>query len=288
MKKLLTIGIVFALVLMLSAGVMAWEHLYSSDTELVPPDFANWYENYWNANELGAATQVLDLKGDDTYTTIKGVLTWRDDIVTDVDDQHINLKLDTIAMIPCYLEMELVGNAGYTKAKSIGAGAIVDYHKTGSHRMGFRPELGGFIDADWNFLGIDAEVIATSLDNEDFSTLGPGVYIAACDMWTANLYGNVPYDFRVDATALSQGDRDLFMDMRYLTGSIINIEGFNDFGDDAIEVVGLGSGENGEYDFGEFEICTVNTVLMQFRVPFEECAPAGLYHGTITFRMSTV
>ncbi len=268
MKKMLTLGLVLALMMMFSVGVMATDPDTGQPFEIDE----GWYENYSEANNLLPATQK-DLKTGN-FRTVAGVTITGDtpDYNEDafIGDQEINVTISTAALIPCYLEMELIGNGGYTKGKSVGADAVLDINRENeSHWMLFHPDFGGFMDSDWNLLG-DSDVV-------DFSTLGTGAgtFLNACDMWTANLFANVDYGFDVDASPLvGPNNIELSMDMR-ATSPDVTLESY-EFLD-----IGLANVFNGD-------ALESASIFMQFRVPYNNTLEAGQYDGDITFMMYSI
>ena len=269
MKKMLILGLVFSLIMMFTVGVMA-EDPTTNEAFIIDE---GWYANYSEAQDLLPATQE-DLRIGTSYVTVSGVTVTGDtpdyDVGDFIGDQEINVTISTAALIPCYLEMELIGNGGYTKGKSIGADAVLDIDRTEeSHWMLFHPDFGGFMDADWNLLG-EGDIV-------DFSTLGPeaGTFLNACDMWTANLFANVDYGFDVDASPLEGPDNtELFMDMR-ATSPDATLVGY-EFLD-----IGLANVFNGQ-------ALESASIFMQFRVPFNNELIAGQYDGEITFKMYSI
>lgn len=269
MKKILIIGLAIGVVTLFSLSVLAQDPVTEEDFVIDE----GWYNNYSEAQEILSATQVKTATGTN-HVTVDGVkVTGNTPDYSEEDyigDQEINVTINTSAMIPCYLEMELVGNAGYTKAKSIGANAVANVDRTSeSHWMLFNPEFGGMMDSDWNLLATE--------DVQDFSTLGldNGYYINACDIWTANLFGNIAYGFDINASPLTNGSDSFNMDMR-LTGEDISETG----GDEYLAL--------GQANLGSFGALDETSLFMQFRVPFNRDVPAGQYDGDVTFSMYSV
>lgn len=266
MKKILILALAFAVVMMFSVGVMAEDPTTNEPFEIDK----GWYTNYTEANDLLPAHQEKTEIGTQ-YKTVEGVTVTGDtpDYNADdyIGDQAVNVKINTSALIPCYLEMELIGNGGYSKGKSIGADAESNIDRTDEgHWMLFHPEFGGFMDSAWNLLG-NADVV-------DFSTLGPnsGTYLNACDMWTANLFANVDYGFDVVASPLvGPNDIELLMDMRVTSPDVTLPVG---------EFLEIGTAEVFEGDALE-----AASIFMQFRVPYNNTLEAGQYDGDITFMM---
>ncbi|MFW6256892.1 MAG: hypothetical protein ACOC2O_02000 [Bacillota bacterium] len=284
MKKIIIFSLITAVVMMFSVGVLADQ---VGPDPITNEDFEidqGWYKNYSDAQDILSTTQeYTDIDTD--YKTVEEVEVTGD--VPDygeeeIGDQKIKVKINTSALIPCYLEMELIGNAGLTKAKSIGAGEEANIDRTDEeHWMLFNPKFGGIMDEDWNLLA-DGDV-------EEYSSLGPdnNHYINACDMWTANLYANIDYGFKVDASPLVNINNDeysLKMDMRVTNEEIIDISSTNTSGK---EYTDLGEADIGE-DLGDFDALEDTSLYMQFRVPFSSDVPAGQYDGDVTFCMYTI
>ena len=281
MKKLFVCGLVVSLVMLFSVGVLAVDPLTGENFEINE----GWYTNYSNAQEILSDTWSETATGS-SHVTVQGVTTSGNTPDYNEGDfignQEINVTINTSALIPCYLEMELTGNAGYTHAKSVGVDAQANIDRRNeSHWMLFNPEFGGLMDASWNLLG-----------NADINSmgLGEGLFINACDMWNAKLFANIPYGFDVEATALSNGSEEFNMDMR-VAGQYVDISGNgNGHGhgnqpnqnpiDNFVEYSTLGTANIGTY--GALEDADI---FMQFRVPFNDQVPAGQYDGDITFSM---
>ena len=195
------------------------------------------------------------------------------DIVYEQVDQEVAVKIRTRANIPCYLELELVGNAGYTKGKSVGAGSQGVIDRTGeNHWMLFDSAFGGFVGENWE-----------SIDTVTFSNIRPGgslnpgvgvAYLQACDMWTANMFANIAYGFGVSATPLTSPavPDELPLLMRY---NLLNAWS-GDFDISAAEAL-----------IGPFAALAETTVYMQFKVEYG-LVPAGVYQGDVTFRMYSI
>ena len=276
MKKMLTLGLVLAFMMMFTVGVMADAHDAGSGF-----DEPNWsygsgifadyeaFENFFDS-ETDIAAEYKTI----TNARVTGSL---DEILYDAGDQDGLIKINTLANIPCYLELELIGNAGYSKLKSLGAGSsgIVDRTEE-NHWMFFDTNFGGLVNAEWESIG----------EGEAFSDIGPNnedreIYIQACDMWTANLYANVDYGFSVSATPLSNGSEELNIEMRHTE---LNVPGWTEAG-----VLPTAEPVDPDYDYqvGTWDALEAATVYMQFRVPFD-AVPAGAYEGDITFKVYSI
>ncbi|MFW6027143.1 MAG: hypothetical protein ACOCRX_12480, partial [Candidatus Woesearchaeota archaeon] len=146
MKKIIIFSLITAVVMMFSVGVLADQVGPDPETNQDFEINEGWYENYDDAQDILSTTQEnTEIHVD--YKTVEGVTVTGDTPAygnEDIGDQEINVKINTSALIPCYLEMELIGNAGLTEAKSIGAGAKADIDRTDEeHWMLFNPKFGG-------------------------------------------------------------------------------------------------------------------------------------------------
>ncbi len=255
MKKVVVLSLAVCLIMLFSGVVMAsqWSD-WESDKGI--------FENY-TASKFFALSDTTRASGGD-YVVVK-TMTTTGTIRENWDDQRATVTVRADAYIPCYLELELIGNRGYTKVKSIGPTEDTTlYHGSNSVFMLFHPELTGTMDKDWNFLDIA---------NAGFSTIGPDrdVYIHACDMFKANILGNVLYGFSVSADAFTGvGDHEFYMDMRYTLDDGATWE----------------EATIGFEEIGEFGALDEETVFMQFRVPFAN-VEAGKYTTTVTFAIYT-
>ncbi|MFW6294825.1 MAG: hypothetical protein ACOC1M_03780 [Halanaerobium sp.] len=182
-------------------------------------------------------------------------------------DQEINYTVSAYAEIPGYLEMNFFGNGAYMNATNLGE-VNGDGYENNDHLMLFDTEYGGVVDGSWEF------VDSGDLNPEDVIAEDSEIYIQGCDIFTANLFANVPYGFSVSSEGLGNGE--LPIEMRALNGDLDN-NGEGDWSatetlvDDGIEV-------------GDYEALEEAQVNMQFRVPFNQVA-AGVYEGDITFSM---
>ena len=125
MKKMLTLGLVFAMVMMFAVGVMAQQGVDEPDWTL--NEAGGIFENYKAFKTFFDDRAVLSTNGpaDLDYQTITNakIIGSPGDIQYAAGNQDGLVKIKTLANIPCYLEMELIGNAGNTKIKSMGAGS---------------------------------------------------------------------------------------------------------------------------------------------------------------------
>jgi len=187
-------------------------------------------------------------------------------------DQEINYTIPAYAEIPCYLEMNLFGNGAYMNATNVGEGATTEV--TGAdHWMLFDTNYGGVVDGNWNFVD--------DFSPEDVVDEQSDRYIQGCDIFTANLFANVPYGFDVSSEGLGE-DGKLPIQMR-TTQEGIDITEENNNNDidawSATETLDADGTQVGAYS--ALEEAQIN---MQFRVPFDQVA-AGIYEGEVTFSM---
>ena len=179
-------------------------------------------------------------------------------------DQEINYTIPAYAEIPCYLEMNLFGNGAYMEASNVGAENQSDI-SYGQHWMLFDTDYGGVVDGNWNF------VDSSNFDPADIVAEESDRYIQACDIFTANLFANVPYGFDVSSEGLGE-DNELPIQMR------TQQEGL-DISNASTETLDASGIQVGNYN--ALEQAQIN---MQFRVPFDE-VEAGIYEGEVTFSM---
>ena len=124
------------------------------------------------------------------------------------------------------------------------------------------------------------------------------IYIHACDLWTADVWANVPFGFAVSSAGMGDfaGLADpLLIEMRYLErlgagivsresdlppyNGVALMEAHGWAGDYVLDEDGV---EVGQYPAGQ----NVH-VNMQFRIPVTG-APAGRYQGEVTFSAYTI
>jgi len=261
MKKMMVLSLAVLLVLGFSLNVFA----EGKPTPGVDdPEFKigeGIFENYENFKNF--TVEETDIKG--KYKVISGARTTGtvEEIKMEQGDQEVKVIINTLANIPCYIEMELIGNAGWSRGVSFGAGAEALMDRTGEqHWMLFHSDFGGFLNENWE-----------SVAQEDVNP-GSDLYLHACDMWEARIYANIDYKLDVIATPLEhvEYDEEIQMDMRHTLEGAPNWDEENN-----LETATI----------GPFNYLEENTVLMQFRVPFDD-VPAGHYEGDITFRAYSI
>lgn len=269
MKKLLSLALLISLVFAFSVMVAANNPTPGEDD----PDWTygeGIYADYDPFASFFDSYKELDAKWK-TITNARTICSPKD-VDYEQGDQEASVTIKTKVNIPCYLEMELIGNAGYSKVKSVGAHAKGNLDRTTEpHWMFFDSNVGGFLNQNWE-----------SIDRETFCEIAPNrdgrdpVYLQACDMWTAHLYANIDYAFDVTATPLVNSDdatQFLNMDMRH---TMDGEAGWT-------EHLALGNTTVGTFPSRE-----ENTVYMQFRVPYSADVDAGQYDGTVTFKIYSI
>ncbi|MFW6269849.1 MAG: hypothetical protein ACOC4G_07175 [Bacillota bacterium] len=292
MKKLLILGLLVAFVMTFSFGVMAAEG--TGDDPLADEDGDGWIINEgtlegWedsnfetlNGSDTGVSTDVG--KG----ITVDGIkVEWDPDENGDEGkrgpegdedfDQEINYTIPAYAEIPCYLEMNLFGNGAYMDATNVGTGNNTEIGNADGHWMLFDTDYGGVVDGNWEF------VDSGDFSPEDIVDEDSDRYIQACDLFTANLFANVPYRFEVSSEGLGD-DNELPIDMRTYQGGV-DINGdeadIDDIGDwSATETL-----DDDGVEVDDFNALDEAQINMQFRVPFD-AVEAGVYEGDVTFSM---
>ena len=256
MKKVMVMMLLVSLVMMFSVVASAsWSGWVADEEGMFENYTASKFLNRFESTRASGSSYVV-VDGMTTTGTIRD--NWGP------QDGTITVRAD--AYIPCYLELELIGNRGYSKIKSIGPNADgTIYHGSNSVFMLFHPEMTGVLNADWEFI---------NMAEASFSDIGPdrGVYIHACDLFKANIYGNVGYGFSVSALPFTGvGDHEFDMEVRY-----------------TLDETNWSAGKSiGSEEVGTFGALDRETVFMQFRVPFAD-VEAGKYTSTVTFAIYTI
>jgi len=285
MKKLTILGLLVAFVLTFSLGAMAGVENTGDDPLgeegegwiINEGSLEGWEDSNFetlNGSEMGTSEEV------GTGITVEGIkVAWdapspeegKGDPVEDWD-QEINYTIPAYAEIPCYLEMNLFGNGAYYNATNVGDNNIKD-ETNNNHWMLFDTNYGGVVDGNWNF------VDSGDFSPEDIVDEDADRYIQGCDIFTANLFANVPYGFDVSSEGLG-AENELPIQMRTTQGEIDIAENNNDI-DAWSDTETLDADGNQVGTFDALEEAQIN---MQFRVPFDEVA-AGVYEGDVTFSM---
>ena len=278
MKKMLTLGLVLALMMMFTVGVMADGHdtgpgFDEPDWEYGEGIFEGWSaleEPFFAANPVTHSDHVI-IKNLNPNDYPKDFLNY------EVGDQEATVIIPAVANIPCYIRFTLTGNGSTATLKSLGANstgtvnwnnASEYYDAAGSHVMLFDARMSGFIDEYWNAVGAE---------DPEFSTI-PNKYITACDLWTAEIYSNLNYRLGVSADTLEGRDdtgNELTIEMRYTNHAA---PGWSN----GFELPEL----DDEITIGDFDATDTTTLTMQFRVPFENTA-ADRYTGDVYFKAYT-
>jgi len=284
MKKLLVLSLALVFVMTFGMGVMAMDLEATGDDPFGAED-AGWIQNVgslegWTASNfttlntgdsgisstVGVGVTVQGIKLYWTYPSdAKGKAVGEGDSVF---NQKINYKVNAFANIPCYLEMNVFGNGAYANATNTGANNISSYGPVGRHYLLFDTNYGGVVDANWNFVA-----------SGDFVGQQAGRYIQGCDIFTANLFANVPYTFHVSSPGLAglHNTDVLPIHMRTAHG---NAMGAWSAGAQDITVAGGALAGT----FAAMEDAHIN---MQFRVPFD-AVKAGYYEGEVVFTMASM
>ena len=280
MKKNLVVSLVLAFVLVFSFGVLAQEN--SDDTTWTSAEYWTEYgydENYDRFDDDGLEWfNDTDSRNPGIYTNLLELNRNRPEGYTfdrnggeEDNDQMLEIELPTYAYIPCYLEITLTGNQGTTSGKSFGPGAAGTRQATG-YMLVFDNEIGGFVDADWMSLGAgqNAEVAP-----------GENVFIAGCDIFKVETYGNEAYRYEVESSPLVATDNPgANLPMHIRTSFSLGDAWERDF--DTIgapnTVVPMGTQAAGE----------ALTALHNFRVPYGMGIVHGSYSGSVIFRVVSI
>ncbi len=268
MRKMLVIMLLVSVVMMLSVGVSAdFGPLFTQKTGIFENFDASMFSGYWFATtDSGSQYNIMSFsRGNQPSPANWG-------------DQTATIIVGADAFIPCYLELELRGNWGYSKIKTMGPDieenpAEVQFGNY-PNVMRFHPNIGGLMDGSWAFVDWQA------LEGQEFSTVGPdrGLFIHACDLFQAKVYGNVAYNFIVEADPFvgNHTTDTFYLDMRVAPEGTTALDDpdaqyFTEVGDAL--VASLAAKEHGTY-------------LMQFRIPWSD-VDAGKYTSTVYFIVST-
>ena len=328
MKRLSVLVLVFAFMFAFSFGVLA-ENLWTDNAGTDPVTEAGWeidqgtLENWSNSNfetlefkaqgqseEVGIGITVDGIKVDWDYPGSDNIGKGGD---VDDFDQSIDYTVVAFAEIPCVLKMNVFGNGGWVEGISIGSGSEVLFNKglymsdnengevapgNNSHFMIFDTDYGGIVDEDWNFMDLDAvDYAAGQADN---------AYINACDLWTVDVWANVPYGFGVSSTGMGNFaglDDPISIEMRYLerlgAGIVSQESGLPPYNDNDMDngndvIAANNNSWAGDYvldedgvEIGQYEAGQNAHINMQFRIPVAG-APAGRYQGEVTFSAYTI
>ncbi len=323
MKRFSILVLALAFLFTFSFGVMADEHLLWTDNAGVDPmteegwlidvgTLEGWsdsnfetleYKTAGKSSVVGTGITVDGIKIDWTYPG-SGFIGKGEDLVGDTRlDQTIDYTIVAYAEIPCVLKMNVFGNGAYAEGISIGDDSEVNINNglymagegevapgQNSHFMIFDPDYGGIVNADWEFMELSAIDYATGE--------AVGAYINACDLWTADIWANVPYGFSVSSTGLGNfaGLEDLLtIEMRYLerigNGIVSQLSELPPYEEDIVsdntEWAGDFMLDEDGVEIGTYDAGQNSHINMQFRVPVTG-APAGRYQGEVTFSTYTI
>lgn len=193
------------------------------------------------------------------------------------EGQTVELNVEALAYIPCYLKMEFNGNDGKTVLESFGprklgdndiayAKGSIPSREAGQYHIIFDNEIGGFVDGKWNSLGHgrNAEIAP-----------GPDVYIQACDIFQVKIFSNDDFKYDVIGAPLTNGTANLNLEI----GTSTAIDGTYDAQTfDTVKTINIGEGAP----------CTDITYFHRFRVPYAMNVVHGSYSGSITFKAYTI
>jgi len=232
---------------------------------------------------IGVTVEGIDLDWEYPHNLGKGEDTGQ------AFDQRIDYTVVAFAEIPCVLTMNVFGNGSWVEAISVGDGSHVAFDlpsEEGSHLMLFHPRLGGIVDSGWNFMA--------DLGADAYTDSAVGKYLHACDLWTAEVWSNVPYGFTVSSEGLSNGEQVLDLEMRFLQTAIPigEPDNGNEIPLEEIDLIGwsadfvLNAHPQG-VEIGQFTAGFRAHVNMQFRVPLIGTL-GGIYGGEVCFSSYTI
>lgn len=209
-----------------------------------------------------------------------------------VGDQGAEIRVPVEAFLPCYLELEVMGNWGKATAQSFGHESHVSGTPT-QFSLAFYPGIGGFVGSDWNLLP------ASRFSENAEVAPGADVFIKGCDVFTAKMYSNLNYGYSL--TVVGKGlTRNATAGLS--SAPLLPIEGrakvevgdfsgyinttakawgeipFDTTGADAVWAPALGTPN----------ATTHTTIWHQFRVPYSRKYVAGMYTGAMVFSAHTL
>ena len=290
MKRNWLVVLVVAFVLMFSVGVLAQENpagtgdgIWTSSEYWEEYDYGTEYDRtgddgiIWSnlVDPENPDSDFVNLVGLDRSGYTTDVNRARGDNELD-NDQKLEINLPVFAYIPCYLEITLTGNEGKSSLQSFGPDATATRSTlsgvTGpppgylGYQLLFDNEIGGFIDADWKSLGAgkNAEIEP-----------GSDIYIAGCDIFVVEVYGNEAFTYEVQSSPLmGMGGATLNMDIR--TSMNLGDSWPYEATFDSVDEVAFDK----DYDAGNG-----GTFLHNFRVPYTRNSVHGSYEGDVIFRV---
>jgi len=289
-KRNWLVVLVVAFVLMFSVGVLAQENpagtgdgIWTSSEYWEEYDYGTEYDRtgddgiIWSnlVDPQNPNSDFVNLVGLDRSGYTTDVNRARGDNELD-NDQKLEINLPVFAYIPCYLEITLTGNEGKSSLQSFGPDATATRSTlsgvTGpppgylGYQLLFDNEIGGFIDADWKSLGAgkNAEIEP-----------GSDIYIAGCDIFVVEVYGNEAFTYEVQSSPLmGMGGATLNMDIR--TSMNLGDSWPYEATFDSVDEVAFDK----DYDAGNG-----GTFLHNFRVPYTRNSVHGSYEGDVIFRV---
>ena len=290
MKRNWLVVLVVAFVLMFSVGVLAQENpagtgdgIWTSSEYWEEYDYGTEYDRtgddgiIWSnlVDPQNPNSDFVNLVGLDRSGYTTDVNRARGDNELD-NDQKLEINLPVFAYIPCYLEITLTGNEGKSSLQSFGPDATATRSTlsgvTGpppgylGYQLLFDNEIGGFIDADWKSLGAgkNAEIEP-----------GSDIYIAGCDIFVVEVYGNEAFTYEVQSSPLmGMGGATLNIDIR--TSMNLGDSWPYEATFDSVDEVAFDK----DYDAGNG-----GTFLHNFRVPYTRNSVHGSYEGDVIFRV---
>ena len=210
MKKLFVLVLLLSMVLLFSGVVSADEH--HDPWKVGEGMFTDWIAS--RLEPYADKKQDSSTKTEE-YIVVEGMGVTRGGVDQYPGDQTGTITIPAEAYIPCYIEMQIRGNYGYTKVKSLGDGAHVDAGFGVNNFLLFMPHLTGLMDSEWMHLPfMDGDNY-----NWDFSTLPADAYIGACDMLELRTLGNTPYKVTIAADGFKLSpdgtENAFYMEARY-------------------------------------------------------------------------
>lgn len=191
--------------------------------------------------------------------------------------QGAEMRLQTKAYIPCYLEMIVNGNQGKTIMKSFGPGATADAGLITAYTLIFDNEVGGFVNEEWKSLGHGR--------NDEIEP-AQGVYIQGCDVFKVYIYANDNYKYEVKGGPLFPTNANVSSEQALDTLPLqmrSSIDG-GPFG----ETVTFSDQNTTIPVIPEKKACEESVVYHQFRVPYSRNVAHGGYSGTIVLSAATL
>lgn len=260
--------------------------------DVAPPVYTSFDNNAFDGQNIIDGAQILiDTEG---YAATQAPRTF--DPGEAWGPQSISMSIPVSASIPCYLEFLFQGNDTNRLMTSWGpdgeGGGPINTNANGNY-IAFHPEVGGYIDADWNVItgpNGNGAILASHDKNFEASIEGRS-YIRACDTFISTLWSNMPYKYSVSFAngGLTGGfdNKTLPVEMRFQVGDETLTFAVADAKDNSAWTSHV-------FDAAPYEVIpraealTTSVVVQQFRVPFNRQYTAGRYTGTATFTAATI